>query len=302
MKLEVNKGMVKTHLGSLGYLISESAKPNQTPILCFHSSPRSADEFREVLPLLAATNRRVIAIDSPGYGISENPEHSCSVDEVADSYLEVADFLGIHSFIVLGSLMGSFPAASLSSRAPDRVEASIYVNLYYCPSLHLQVFHKGNGDDDTASTASTTSTSSAPIQETFNLKEDGSHLMDLHNQRKWLDPELNFRVIRDEISYLANRRERYAHGISIECYKTFNFETPAKKSKCPTLCIKGEEGLAFFDLIGLEGTNRFEEACGFFNECEVKSISGPKSTINLINQEPQKISEVCLSFLDEHNL
>jgi len=69
---------------------------NKPPILCFHMSPRSSDEFREVLPLLASPNenddgRVVIAFDLPGYGSSDNPTRSCTVDDVADACLQAAD-------------------------------------------------------------------------------------------------------------------------------------------------------------------------------------------------------------------
>ena len=40
------------------------------PLVLLHQTPRSIDEFAEVIPLLARS-RRVIAIDTPGYGASD---------------------------------------------------------------------------------------------------------------------------------------------------------------------------------------------------------------------------------------
>ena len=128
--------MVQTTLGAIGYLICDGTKlsptsapslsgPTLNPILCFHGSPRSSDEYLEVLPLLAESGRKVIAIDTPGYGISENPNKSCTMDDVADAMLEVAETLGVGRFITLGSLMGNFQSISLASRHPNRVDALV---------------------------------------------------------------------------------------------------------------------------------------------------------------------------------
>ncbi|KAL7534138.1 hypothetical protein ACHAXR_005656 [Thalassiosira sp. AJA248-18] len=287
MNLLISKGMVKTALGAVGYLLCNGGN-SKTPILCFHSSPRSSDEFLEVLPLLAASERQVIALDSPGYGISENPSRSCSVDDIADSLLEVAEALGIDGkFVVVGNLMGNFHAVSLASRKSERVSACILANIFYYDKPKAE---KQKIDTD------------APIPDSFELKEDGSHLSDLHNKRKWLDPELNLRVVQSELNYLVNRRARYAKGISIQDLSTIDFETPAQTTKCPTLCIKGEACLEFFDMIGMGGTKQFGNGSNFFPNREIKSLSGPKSTLNMINQMPEEFSTMCKDFLESNEL
>lgn len=57
-----------TPLGQLHY--AEGGEG--TPVLLLHQTPRSWDEFREVLPLLA-TRRRAIAMDMYGFGMSAKP-------------------------------------------------------------------------------------------------------------------------------------------------------------------------------------------------------------------------------------
>ena len=290
--IPVARGMVKTVLGAIGYLIAEPAEPTLTPLLCFHGSPRCSDEYLEVLPLFAAGGRKVVALDVPGYGISENPVKSCSIDEVADAFLEVADALGIEKFVAVGCLMGNFVSVSLASRYPDRVAACICANLYYYPPEAVKSkLHDAAGKTD-----------GSEIADSWELKDDGSHLLELHNRRKWLDPDLNVRVVQGELTYLVNRRARYSKGISIQDLSEFDFEPAAVKSKCPTLCVKGEEALAFFDMIGFNGTKQFEAGCKLFENCEVESLSGSKSTINMINQEPEQFAAVCSSFLEKNRL
>ena len=127
----ITKGYIKTDLGVIHYMISKPMKPKPTPmkkqqqippssstttttttptpIVCFHSSNRSSDEFYNVLPLFAARHKRqqqgqqgdegriVIAIDIVGFGNSSNPYNNAdytSIDDIATScLLEVCDTL-----------------------------------------------------------------------------------------------------------------------------------------------------------------------------------------------------------------
>jgi hypothetical protein len=128
----ITKGYIKTDLGVIHYMISKPMKPKPTPmkkqqqipqqkppsssttttttptpIVCFHSSNRSLDEFYNVLPLFAARHKRqqqgqqgdegriVIAIDIVGFGNSSNPYTAyASIDDIATScLLEVCDTL-----------------------------------------------------------------------------------------------------------------------------------------------------------------------------------------------------------------
>jgi pimeloyl-ACP methyl ester carboxylesterase len=289
----VTRGMVKTRLGGVGYIISGGSRPALAPILCFHSSPRSSDEFRDVIPLLAAMGRRVVALDVPGYGISENPRQSCFLDDIADAFLQVADSLLIEQFVCIGSLsMGNFIASSLASRVPNRVLACIHANLFYHPSSSTK-------KDDRAKPAVEFG---VPISDYFELKEDGSYLIELHNKRKWLDPELNLRVIQSEIEYLVNHRAQHALGVSIKDQADYDFEGAARKIRCPTLCIGGEMALAYFDAKGMGGTQRFDTACRLIPHCEVSTLTGPRSTINMINQSPQEFASLCTTFLEKRKI
>jgi pimeloyl-ACP methyl ester carboxylesterase len=330
----IQRGMVSTRLGSIFYLLCDGTTTSSSKcdgiskekatILCFHGSPRSSDEYLEVLPFLADSGKRVvIAFDTPGYGASENPSKSCSLDEISDSFLEAADSIlrmkkkdfhddngnnndGTHGgFITMGCLMGNFFCVSLASRYPDRVKACIMVNLYFFPQPP-----KMEGENPSTATEDADAEIS-PVPDSFVLEDDGSHLVSLHNQRKgWLDPELNFRVVHSEISYLVNRRARYAKGISIQNVSDFDFVTPAKQVKVrPILCVKGQAYVDFFDKIGYQGSQRFEEACQHLaadrddkGRLNLKTLEGGASTLNLINQMPEEFASLCHDFMEEHGL
>jgi pimeloyl-ACP methyl ester carboxylesterase len=298
---------VATSLGFIGYQMTPEPEfpchdDNKTPILCFHSSPRSSDEYVDLMPLLGKDGRKMVAMDVPGYGLSGNPLRSCSIDNVADAFLQVADTLQIDKFLVIGNLMGCFHGVSLASRYPDRVVGAVMSNLYYYPPGEMI------DETATASTSDTTPTSSdtpadVTIPDPWELKEDGSHLIDLHNSRsKWLDPELNVRVVQGQLTYLVNRRARYAQGISIQALTAYDFPAAAKKVTCPTLCIKGEKCVAFFDMIGYHGTERFETGAKFFSDTETTSLSGDTSTLVMVNQDPDGFATICNDFLEKRGL
>ncbi|MDQ1341649.1 MAG: hypothetical protein QG571_265, partial [Pseudomonadota bacterium] len=60
------------------------------PLLLLHQTPRSVDEYSEVLPLLAR-ERRVIALDTPGYGCSDRVPGQPSIADYAGAAIDVLD-------------------------------------------------------------------------------------------------------------------------------------------------------------------------------------------------------------------
>lgn len=334
----IQRGTVQTALGSIYYLMSDgrnttinttdqqpfNAKIEKPPILCFHMSPRSSDEYLEVLPLLAAggdgnDGRVVIAFDLPGYGASENPPHSCSVDDISDACLKAADFilLGADStdenddevgpnYVPVGSLLGNYFATSLASRYPKRIKAGILTNPWFDPEA------KGMVKETTTDTTN--------ILDSFVLQDDGSHLTDIHFKRnKWLDPDMNLRMVQSELAYLANRRNRYPKGISLEGGSDYDFRLAVQKivdersdGGVPFLCIRGEACATMFDQFGLDGTNRFNEASALLmggsnqgscpGHVRIETLKGATSTLNVVNQMPEEFAAICNQFLADHKL
>jgi pimeloyl-ACP methyl ester carboxylesterase len=92
-----------------------------TPLLLLHQTPRSIDEFAEVIPLLAES-RPVIAVDMPGYGCSDPVPGQPSIADYARADLEVLDALGVERAIVVGHHTGAVIAVELAAMAPARIE------------------------------------------------------------------------------------------------------------------------------------------------------------------------------------
>lgn len=95
------------------------------PVLLLHQTPRSWDEYRDVLPLLAP-RYRAIAIDTLGYGDSSKPPlGSDSIEHWAAAAVGALDALGIERIAVVGHHTGAVIAAEIAAAWPDRVEAAV---------------------------------------------------------------------------------------------------------------------------------------------------------------------------------
>jgi pimeloyl-ACP methyl ester carboxylesterase len=91
-----------------------------TPVLLLHQTPRSADEYREVLVALGRY-RRLVALDTLGYGASDPPQAVHSIEAYADGVLAAADALGADRFDLVGHHTGGVVAIEVAARAPERV-------------------------------------------------------------------------------------------------------------------------------------------------------------------------------------
>lgn len=156
-----------------------------TSVLLLHQTPRSWDEYRDVLPMLGRTHR-VIAMDTPGFGNSENlRSHQPSIEIWARTALAVLDALDIRTAAVAGHHTGAAIALEIAALSPERVTALI---LSACPFVdearRQNAGHKRTVDD-------------------VDVRVDGSHVHEFWKRRQPLYPEgdtdLLGRYVRDAL-------------------------------------------------------------------------------------------------------
>ena len=95
------------------------------PILLLHQTPRSWDEYRDVLPLLAG-KYRAIAMDTVGFGDSEPlPVGADSIENWAAVAHELLAKLGCARAVVVGHHTGAAIALEMAAMHPERVEALV---------------------------------------------------------------------------------------------------------------------------------------------------------------------------------
>jgi pimeloyl-ACP methyl ester carboxylesterase len=99
----------------------EAGLHEASTIVLLHQTPRSIDEFAEVVPLLARSHH-VIAIDTPGYGCSDRPPVQPTVAQYAEAVVAVLDAAGRSRAIVAGHHTGAVIAVELAARVPARID------------------------------------------------------------------------------------------------------------------------------------------------------------------------------------
>jgi len=106
--------------------------PNGEPLLLLHGRGSAASLFAPILPQLAA-QRRVIALDLPGWGLSDKPPFQGHTAQDAlnvwmGGALGLLDALGLDRVDMLGHSMGGFTALGLALDHPDRVNRLLLVD------------------------------------------------------------------------------------------------------------------------------------------------------------------------------
>ncbi|HTR85530.1 MAG TPA: alpha/beta fold hydrolase [Reyranella sp.] len=95
------------------------------PVLLLHQTPRSWDEYREVLPLLGRLYR-AIAMDTLGFGDSDAlPLKDVSIERLAVAAHETLQTLGHRRAVIVGHHTGAAIAAELAAAFPDSVSALV---------------------------------------------------------------------------------------------------------------------------------------------------------------------------------
>lgn len=138
-------------------------------VLLLHQTPRSWDEYRDVIPLLAE-RYQVVAMDTIGFGASDSPSEPWTVEMFAGSVVDLVDALELERFNIVGhhtgGVVGIEVAAMLSSRVPKLILSGVP---FVDQDRRDLVAHR------------------SPI-DGVQLSNDGTHFQDLWNKRREFYP------------------------------------------------------------------------------------------------------------------
>ena len=96
------------------------------PVICLHGLTRNARDFEHLAPWIALRNRRVLAVDVRGRGLSErDPKASYWLPTYADDVRRLAETLGIERAIFIGTSMGGLITMEVAALAPPLVAAAV---------------------------------------------------------------------------------------------------------------------------------------------------------------------------------
>jgi pimeloyl-ACP methyl ester carboxylesterase len=238
------------------------------PVLLLHQTPRSWDEYREVIPLLAS-ERRVIAMDTIGYGESYKPLRRCDIEDYARGAVALLDGLGIGSTAVVGHHTGAVIGMELAASQPDRVERLV---LSACPFI------------DVADRDRRHRTGGHRVDH-VDAKPDGTHLAELWQIRQRFypkeRPDLLTRFVADALR--AGEKIREGHGA---CSR-YRMEEKIGRVRCPTLVTCGTEDPFSFP--------QAELVARHIAGSRLAPIAG--GTVAVVDQMPDAFARLVLEFL-----
>ncbi|WP_072803196.1 alpha/beta fold hydrolase [Rhodococcoides yunnanense] len=238
-------------------------------LLLLHQAPRSWDEFREFLPLMAP-HRRVIAMDMVGYGASAALEAPHTIELYAQSALELLDGLGIASADVLGHHTGALVALDLAARMPHRVDHLI---LSSCPYT---------GPDQRKSRAR------AGGVDQVEQSEDGQHLLQLWQLRLPHYPHpaapLLDRFVHDALAHRGDPAEGH------KACGRYRIEDTIGSVNAPTLLLGASADT--FAMPHMEALHN-----GLENSVALHSAVVDGGTVAFFEDKAPEIAEASLAFL-----
>lgn len=111
MLATVRRGYLTTSSGQIHYYRAGDSGPL---LFLFHETALSASEFERTLPFLG-TRCRAIALDTPGYGMSDAPHQPLSMEALATVFTTAIDSFGDEPCILAGAHTGSSFAVELAA-------------------------------------------------------------------------------------------------------------------------------------------------------------------------------------------
>ena len=207
----IRRNFADTPKGQIHY----AAAGHGRPVVLLHQTPRSWDEYKDVLPIIGG-KYWAIAMDTVGFGDSYKPEQTASIE------LYAAGVIGHHT--------GGVIAAEVAASYPGRVEKLVLSSTPYVDA------------EDRARRRTR-----PPIDE-VEFKADGAHLTELWQRRMPFypqdRPELLTRFVLDALKVWGRVEEGH------QAVNTYKMEEKAYLIKAATLIIAGAEDPFSFPRMG----------------------------------------------------
>lgn len=257
-------GFADTRYGQVHYVEQGSGHP----VVLLHQTPRSSDEYRDVLPLLGR-DFRAIAMDTVGFGLSARPDEPWSIELFADAVLDLCHDLGLGRFSLAGHHTGGVIAVEVAARAGERLAGLVLSGTPYVDAERRRTVER------------------RPPIDHVDVKADGTHL--LEHWRKRLPhypadrPDLMNRLVRDALGVIDRVEEGH---LAVNRYR---MEDRIPLVRTPTLAICGElDGYSLPDLPRIAAAIPGARAAAL-----------PGAGVVLVDHRPDLFSEVVGEFLTE---
>lgn len=194
MSHSLRRGYVDGPYGQLHYADQGTGRV----VILIHMSGFDHTQFTKAIPILADAGFRAIAIDLPGFGMSDPSPSAPMVSDYALAVSSLVDALDVDSAVMVGSHLGALIASEVAVKYPALVERLVLA-----------------GPMPTTLEERTSHGSLIEAEKNAMISTDGSHLMEmwnlvLHYFQGWTDIEAVQRLVISQFS--AGSRNWYGHN------------------------------------------------------------------------------------------
>jgi len=260
----VRRGYVDTPKGQIHFRVCGTGRP----VLLLHQTPRSSDEYSDVLPLLGRWFQ-AIAMDTVGFGDSYRFEGEMTIERLAEGVLDLLDAMNIGCVSLVGHHTGAVIAVEVAATHPERVEKLVLSGCPYIDEIERE------------------KRKNKKVIDSYVSKEDGSHLLELWEGRRPFyprgRPDILDRFIVDALRAGKNAAEGH---IAVSKYR---MEDKLWRIICPTLLVAGTaDPFAYPHL---------EKLHKIIRNSRVVAVDG--GTVAMPEQMPDIFAEIVANFLKE---
>jgi pimeloyl-ACP methyl ester carboxylesterase len=209
---DVERRFVTTRFGRIHVAIAGAG----FPVLLLHQTPRSWDEYRDVLPLLGR-DFRAIAMDTLGFGDSSRAIGQPSIELWAQAAFALLDALEAPRTAIVGHHTGAAIAVEMAASAPERVNALV---LSACPFVDAARRAKHE---------------SMRVIDDVEARTDGAHLAELWARRQPFYPADDIDLLQRFMIDALRAGEMAAEGHRV--VNRYRMEDRLGHIRCPTLVI-----------------------------------------------------------------
>ena len=252
--------------GQIHYRVAGSGNP----VLLLHQSPRSSDEYRDVMPILART-KRVIAFDILGYGDSDTPPRPYSIQEFAKTIPVILDALEVEKASLVGQHLGALIAAEAAASFPERTDKLVLVHAFEMNAkarrelVALRPWH---------------------------MQPDGSHLAEMWEwaMARTTEPQVAHQFVIDLLK--AGESNQRGHWAVAE----YRLEKRWPMITSPTLLVWGGNELKRLDERGWDASQAVRGIAAAVPNS--RRVVVPGVGVLFPNEAPEQFADLILEFLD----
>ncbi|MEZ5458245.1 MAG: alpha/beta fold hydrolase [Steroidobacteraceae bacterium] len=119
--MTIERGYFRAPSGQVHYRIAGAGRP----LLLLHQSPLSSAQFSAVIPRLAARGFHVLALDMPGFGMSDPAPEPLSLESYSGCIPAALAHVGWAGAAMLGHHTGAVVAALFAVAQPQQVSSLV---------------------------------------------------------------------------------------------------------------------------------------------------------------------------------